>query len=408
MVADTLAILYAILGGFFMGSYPVPIKAPAVVAAEVHPMIFQCYKSFWTFAFGWMIVLCNVTRGKNHAFEFTWWATVSAMLWVPSGFCTIAAVPLIGVGMTIVIATGLASSLSFLLFWLLGGEHMHAYGSPGNEYFLAPLYLVGILFGMCLLVASQHTFHVSEEAGARIPSTTLGRQSNDQMEEQSHGYTHDKSSFEEKGGLVNHRADSVSTSDIDILSRSGDKLSPVQTSPMLGIALSSLTGVFSAAQYGAVNVGKRFAERSSNCNSLHLSNATCSEVILEQFNPFGSWMASFGSGALAVTLIFLGSLVLYQRMRGIPLLELKFRLLCVPGSIAGLCWVVGALFQTAAAERGGNAVIMPLTYSAQLLTTGSWSLLYYREVQGRRRIIVWIIAALWTLGMMILLSGEKQ
>ena len=42
-----LALLFAVLGGFFMGTYPVPIKAKSVVGADVHPIIFQCYKSIW-------------------------------------------------------------------------------------------------------------------------------------------------------------------------------------------------------------------------------------------------------------------------------------------------------------------------------------------------------------------------
>ena len=61
--ADAVALLFSLLGGFFMGAYPVPIKAverpcysgsiwrreswqaPRVLKASPHPVIFQCYKT---------------------------------------------------------------------------------------------------------------------------------------------------------------------------------------------------------------------------------------------------------------------------------------------------------------------------------------------------------------------------
>ena len=38
---DKMAFIYAVLGGIFMGSYPVPIKAQSVVEANVHPIVFR-------------------------------------------------------------------------------------------------------------------------------------------------------------------------------------------------------------------------------------------------------------------------------------------------------------------------------------------------------------------------------
>ena len=91
------ALVYACLGGFFMGSYPVPIKTPSVVQAKVHPLIFQCYKSFWVWLTG-MVFLAPAILNYG-SYEFSWWGVISAAAWVPSGMCTIGSVQILGVSM---------------------------------------------------------------------------------------------------------------------------------------------------------------------------------------------------------------------------------------------------------------------------------------------------------------------
>ena len=115
MVADPLTMLLSMCYGLFMGSYPVPIKARAVLAANVHPLVFQGYKSSWVCATGLLFLVPIALRAD--AVHLSWWGVASAAAWVPSGFCTIAAVPLIGLSFAIVISCATASILSFLVFW---------------------------------------------------------------------------------------------------------------------------------------------------------------------------------------------------------------------------------------------------------------------------------------------------
>merc|ERR1719443_2511937 len=96
-----LAWVFCIGGGALMGSYPVFIKVPRVVAAHVSPIIFQSYKSFWVFVLAWIFLLVNYLAAKP-LFIFTWWAVAAAALWVPAGFATIAAVGYCGVATTAV------------------------------------------------------------------------------------------------------------------------------------------------------------------------------------------------------------------------------------------------------------------------------------------------------------------
>jgi len=358
--ADLLALVYSILGGFFMGAYPVPIKAPSVLKADPHPVVFQCYKTFWVFATGWLFVIANLIQGKALVFEFTWWGVVSAAGWIPSGLSTIASVPRLGVGMAIAVSTGTASVLSFLVFWLVLGEKMKEHDIGGTEIYLAPIYLGCIIAGMVALVAAPGLLQ------ARPRPAEVGGE-----------------------GLV--QASAMSRSE--------------QTKTFAtGLFFAMLAGVFSAVQFGAVNLGKRAAQQAAGCSN---DTTKCSDVLKEEFNNFGSWDASFGIGALLVTGVYVVGFFSLAKAQGKPLPEFHFQVLHKPGSLAGLLWVLGSFFQTAAVIRGGNAVMLPANQGIQLVTSGAFGLFYYREVPDRRRCIMWIIAALWTLAAIILLSREK-
>ena len=80
----------------------------------------------------------------------------------------------------------------------------------------------------------------------------------------------------------------------------------------------------------------------------------------------------------------------------------------LPGSIAGLLWVIGNLGGELSVLIGGNAVEVPAMTAIQLITSGAWGIVYYKEVQGRCEIAIWVLAALWTLAMVLLLGMERS
>merc|ERR1712023_364138 len=114
--------MYSALGSCFMGSYVVPIKAPPVLKLAVHPVIFQIFKTSWTFALGWLFIVARLIAQRQPTFEFTAWGIFSAAAWIPCGLCTIASVPRIGVGMSTVLNAGTSSILTFLAGWLFLGD----------------------------------------------------------------------------------------------------------------------------------------------------------------------------------------------------------------------------------------------------------------------------------------------
>ncbi|CAJ1437349.1 unnamed protein product, partial [Effrenium voratum] len=90
-------------------------------------------------------------------------------------------------------------------------------------------------------------------------------------------------------------------------------------------------------------------------------------------------VASFGVGATLITAVALGAVCGQSVVRKQPLPQPHFRSLWLPGSAAGLLWSLGNVFQTAAVVRGGNAVMLPANQAIQLVTSGAFGLLYYRE-----------------------------
>lgn len=383
MAVDSSSFLLSLIGGICMGSYPVPIKAPSVLAAGVHPIIFQCYKSFWVFVVGWCFVLVNMFQGKHPAYVFTWWGIASSAAWIPSGLFTIASVPRLGVGMAVILNTSTASLLSFLVFWLVLGEHMKLHGSPGHEYYLAPVYLCCMIVGMVGLVA--------------VPTVRCPRRSWSNVRQAS-----DPSQGEYCESLQCEQA----RPSVGETGASGNGVRAGSAGSFaLGILFAVFCGVFSAVQFGIVTEGKKIAQRSSGCD---IRPESCSDALKEQFDDTGSWFTTFGIGAASVTILLQGGLSASSLLQGKPVPSLQLKTLGVPGSIAGFCWVVGNIFQTLAVIRGGNAVMMPANQALQLLTSGMWGLLYYKEMRDPRRIVCWCFAAAWLVASMILLGQEKQ
>lgn len=102
---------------------PAFIKTPAVLAADVHPVVFQCYKSSVVFVTGFVFMLprwhavATSTDPTRQLYFFTPWALLSAAAWVPTGITTIYSVPRVGMAMTAAVSSSTFATLSFVLFW---------------------------------------------------------------------------------------------------------------------------------------------------------------------------------------------------------------------------------------------------------------------------------------------------
>ena len=367
------ALLFGCGYGVFMGTYPVPIKAPEVLAANVHPLVFQGWKSFWVFVTGLCFLVPVVARGESPV--FTWWGVACAVVWVPGGSCTIFAVPRIGMSLAIVIACATAAIQSFLVAWFFMGENVKQYQLGGHRYYLAPVYLFACVLGMVALIYAPR-LSVRRSASELELSSLLEESGKDSDDEMPHG------------------AVPPTTSGAP---------APAAAQFALGVAAALVAGTLATVQLALVNLGREHEMARAGCAG---SLAACPASLQQAFDPAGSWSASFGVGAAVVTAVFLGGLAVLNSRTGHPPPHPHFEVMKRPGSLAGLCWSLANFLGTCAVAKGGNAVVVAQMTSVQLITSGVWGIFYYHELDGRGA-VVWAVSAAWTLIAIVLLGREK-
>lgn len=390
MQSKLLSLLLAIIGGAFNGAYPLFIKTPRVLAANVHPVIFQCYKSGMVFLTGFLFLIPRyIHYSKSHEdgermYEFTYWGMVSAAAWVPSGITTIFAVPRIGMSMTMAVSSATSSVLSFLVFWLVFGSKMKTYScGKGCTYFRAPIYLVTCVMGMFVMIFSKK---VATWAGFKGES--------------------DSDSKEAKPLLINED---------DVKRSSSPKNSTINW--LAGMLSATLSGTFGALQYGLYTFGKKHEyDRYTDLGCTSKNTTACPPSLIEEFNTFGSWMISFGLGAAAMVSLVLTIVSFVEGSRPptdgddrcfrVP--SFNFGVLKIAGVSAGTFWALGNFLNTTAVKLGGNAVIMAQTLSSSIITSGLLGIFYYGEGGSFAAKVIWAIAAAWTLASMVLLGLEKS
>lgn len=309
MSLDFLGLAFAIGYGVFMGSYPVPIKSPAVLEAQVHAMIFQAFKSFWVFATSLFALAAIAAAGRSY--QFSWWAFASAAVWVPSGVGTIYAVTHLGLSMAIVVSCATSAVLSFLVFWLVFDEEIKRHDIGGAQVYTAPIYLTMIIIGMFGLVFAQKL------AGGRRRACV--KKSDDEHDDDDGGPP------SESEQLIQPAPDKAPLNARRLLSGAS------------GLLAALGAGLFSAMQFGLINAGKRYEEAKAGCAG---KPSTCPPELTERFNNFGSWMLSFGIGAALVTLAFLGALSATRLLAGRRPPPVHWRVMRAPGTLAGLCWAI--------------------------------------------------------------------
>ena len=248
-----------------MGLYPSFIKTKAVLAADVHPFVFQLYKSSIVFLTGWMFLIPRAIHAHSYnngtrvlpadesVFVFSIWGALSAAFWVPSGILTISSVPLIGMGMQVAVSSASASLLSFLVFWLVFDTPMKKYPTPGGGvYYRAPIYLVATIMGMVMLV-------FAEKIAIKI------------------GIEKKK---EEKPIYDSARSPLLN------INNEAEDAAPKKTGMgvfLLGIILSIFCGVFAAGQFGVITVAKKSVYTKNHCENNHKD---CPDNVTEAFDNF--------------------------------------------------------------------------------------------------------------------------
>jgi len=370
-----LAWALCIASGVLGGSYPVCIKVPRVIAAKVHPIVFQCYKSFWVFALAWIFLFVNWLRNKP-MLAFTYWGVVCASLWVPAGFCYITAVTMCGLATAAVVSQGMTSIVEFLVS-ILTDQDMKTYGTA--QVPLAPFYLLALLLGMAGLIFSPKLSLKCLDGPVESAECKLDLETR----------TNSTMSLGPEGESFVLEDDSV------LLAKAAGQ---DRRDFVVGVLLAMAAGIFAGMKFAVGGIGKRW----------ELASGAPPALVQSEFGVFESYMMSFGVGCALSTPIFLVAFALLQKGRGQELPSAEFHVMKLYGFLAGAIWMASYMCVQGATNVGGLGSFGPASNACNLIVAGLWGILYYREVKSPRRIVCWALSAAWTITFVIMLNGELK
>lgn len=338
-----LAILGAWIG---FGSFAVPMKAKRVVDAKVDPLVFQCYKTFWTFITS-HLVLCVVP------YTLSWWGLLSGLSWVPAGVAAVVSVQNVGIAcgqavwqVTIILTS---SIWGFLILKPL----QEVYSWPLTLLALAMLALGSV--GMTLSFSALPK--VIREPVSLLPISSPGGVRSSEMSRSS------RCGAGEQNGNATMDASRQASG-----------------SAVVGIGAALFNGVWGG----------------SNLVPSHFSKDKGLHFVL-----------SFAFGALIVNIALFGSycIVRWTRWR-LPPPSFHVRTMLLPGFLSGTLWSFGNICSLYAVNTIGQGIGYSLVQSS-IIVSGLWGIIYYREMHGWP-LLSWVLCCLTCLSGTVLLALQKK
>mmetsp|Transcript_15923 Transcript_15923/g.50037 ORF Transcript_15923/g.50037 Transcript_15923/m.50037 type:complete len:333 (+) Transcript_15923:125-1123(+) len=319
----------AVLGSvIFFGSFGVPIKSPAIVAAKVDPVVFQCYKTLACFSTCWLVLLYV-------PYKFTWWGTVGASIWVVNGICAIIAVQKAGLGISQSLWSGLSIFVSFVWGAVIFGE-------PIRDMPMALLSLGVMAVGMAGIGTAASRKKAPPGAAVDLEDVTL---------------------IQDEDGNGNGKY--------------GSKMS---NQFVTGLGCALYVGIAN----GSFMVPLKYGMKNTDVKGIE-------------------YLVSFGVGAGIVTIVVAGIYFAGLRHLGRPIPSFQVGVAAKPALTTGLLWSAGNYCSIYATNLLGMAIGWPLV-QCQLIVSGLWGVLYYREVEGRRTIGLFMASSAVLLMGVVLLS----
>jgi hypothetical protein len=149
------------------GSFGVPIKHPSVLKADVHPLVFQSYKTLWVFITSWGVLLFR-------DLHFTWWGVVSGIFWVPGGIAAVVSVTNIGLAVGQGVWSTLIVIVSFSWGVLFFHEQMRSTSGSLLALALLVLGIAGMTFFARPTASKYQEIADSRDSEEDPPSPTAG------------------------------------------------------------------------------------------------------------------------------------------------------------------------------------------------------------------------------------------
>ena len=386
----------AFISAIAFGSFAVPIKGEAANSVDIDPLVMQTYKTTMCFLTSWLVLLFG------QEFTYTPWGIVSGIFWIPGGTMAIFSVRNAGLAVSQGTWSSMIVAVSFV--WGIFGFHE----SVKNKFF-ACMAVVIMIFGLCgMSYYSAPSIIAYNEVGRTDMSRVLYTSLNNGMGEcdMDDSISDDLSSehfqkIKQRGKIIVDSSNSscdkeVSSLDLDNVDSGEDHsqhyihiFGKKMNRRMAGLISAFACGIWG----GSIMVPMHFAP--SNAGGM-------------------GYVISFGIGAAIVNLFLWIVRYLYnvylagsfkKGWEALP--SFHFRVMWVPGAIAGSVWSIGNIASILSVHYLGEGVGYSLSQSAMLIS-GLWGIIWFREIRGTVIVAKWLLAAGLTVFSILLLSYEHK
>mmetsp|Transcript_2799 Transcript_2799/g.5798 ORF Transcript_2799/g.5798 Transcript_2799/m.5798 type:complete len:441 (+) Transcript_2799:551-1873(+) len=432
---EIVGLSSAFLAALSFGSYGVPMKGEAATRVDVDPLVFQSYKAFTVLLTSTLLILINNVfaddydrDGKSYdninyhdnpsrywefqkwTFEdFTPWAFVSAMMWVPGGTAGVYAIRRAGLAISVGIWSCVIVMLSFVWGVLIFHEKQRG-GVIGGVW--AMVVLCGGLYGIAYFSSGEAKRKNHDGNHGNLPppceTTMLLEKQNDSTME---------------GGEAD-----VDPLDFETYPHCG---APPHSHQTIHLTFSSFIGNDNKS-------GNRHQHFTLHVSKYHLGilmavlNGVLAATIMVplHYAPPNTthgvgYSMSFGFAAMIVVIVFWFFRFLYHAVRifaGCSQCNVQVILqscsqaydtlpsfhindMWRPGLLAGLLYSIGNLCGIVSIQKLGNFMGYSLNQTS-MIVSGLWGIFYYREIPGMWNIIGFLSSAFVVMVGILLLGHE--
>lgn len=402
-------LIAAFVGIVGFGSFGVPLKGEAANRVDADPFVLQTYKSTMCFLTCWLALLLG------ESFHFTPMGILSGILWVSGGIAGIYGIRNAGLAISVGTWSGVTVLGSFAWGIFVFGERVHSIKITVFGMCLMLIGFVGMSFFTSPKVSDDEDDDEDRgEEKARESKRSTQVSSNCDCSDDSSGNEYDNGNviFEPMGGgsetLTEHLLQNiedpliVDNGDGSIQLTGGnndnstlsDETNGNDTVLFLGRQWKRRTlGIIGAAFDGLLG--------GSTLVPMHYSDSSGLEYVV-----------SFAIGAGIVTVVgwiirFLYNVHEKQSIKSgwEALPSMHFKALAIPGALAGVSWSIGNIGQILSVTYLGESIGMSIV-QCQMIVSGVWGILWFREIRNLKAIAGWTVSAMMTLASMIILGRE--
>jgi glucose uptake protein GlcU len=375
-----------------------------VVDAQVHPLVYQCYKTFWTFVTSHLVLLFLPYR-------FSAWGIISGFSWVPAGVAAVVAVQNVGIacGQAVWQVGIIMTSLAWT-FLVLHDAHIRTWW--GTALSVLAL-LVGVV-GMTL------TFNLKK---APMPASSLVASLHDgELEEGQPDVTKEDNlkqgivpEDKDTGKRISRSATFASVGSRSSAAKMAETFASFGSVGTLGVARPRSRRSLSDVRFGMDDLKEDTSNKPRTSVALGIGAAVFngvwggSNLVPSHYAPYHGieFTISFATGALIanVALVFV-YIVLAKLVWKSPLPSPQFRVMMLPGFISGTLWSIGNFCSLAAVAAMGQGIGNSLIQSS-VIVSGLWGILFYREMTGLP-VLFWSVWMLVCVGGIVGLAIEEN